>query len=58
MKKFKINISFLKSAKSHDFGFDTEAVSKMGLRAVAIAWARENGYNGAVKNVKRDEAVR
>ena len=58
MKKFRVNISFLKSAKSCDFGFDTEAVSKTGLRDVAIAWARENGFNGAIKNVKIDEVTR
>ena len=54
MKNFRVNVSFAKKEKCSVFGFDTQAESKKGLREVAIAWARENGYKGTIKSVKID----
>lgn len=51
MKKFSFNIRFMKSAKCCDFGGELEAENEGMAISEAKQWAKQNGFNGAIKTV-------
>ena len=55
MKKFKFNISFMKSAKCCDFGGEVAAENEDDAKSSAREWAKMNGFNGVVKTCKVEE---
>ena len=57
MKKFKFNISFMKSAKCCDFGGEVVAVNEDDAKSSAREWAKMNGFNGVVKTCKVEEVT-